>query len=75
MATKTTVRMKVTTRGPVTLSLYDVLGRRVLSIHDASVELGIRDQEIDTSTLTNGIYLVTVVSGEVSATQMIVVNR
>jgi hypothetical protein len=59
----------------VTLSVYDLLGRRALVVADEVMPAGDGSRTIDTSTLSAGLYLVRLQSGADAATQRLVVLR
>ncbi|MEO1632014.1 MAG: T9SS type A sorting domain-containing protein, partial [Bacteroidota bacterium] len=55
-------------QSPVTVSVFDVLGRRVALLVDNQVQEGIQTVRFDASSLASGVYLYRVETAERSTT-------
>jgi len=72
----TRVTYRVASTGQVTLSLYDVMGRRVLSpISDATVAAGEYVWSFDASNLPAGAYYATITTGGTTSTRVLTVTH
>lgn len=65
----TTLRYQLPEQRPVVISIYDVTGRRVLSVLNEEQEAGVYFQEIDAQRLASGTYLVRFTAGSFSDVQ------
>ncbi len=63
------------TDGPVQLTVYDLLGRRIRTLVDAPQTAGEHQLRFDGSGLTSGVYLVQLVAREFSQTQRLTLLR
>lgn len=54
--------------------VYDIIGKTILT-GDLSIDNNIKSRKIDTSELTNGVYLLKINSGNLTATKKIVVKH
>jgi len=71
-----TLQFTVREPGPVSVGLYDVLGRRVRTLHDGQVSGGQPQQvSVDASSLSSGVYFVRVKGDGFNETQRITVTR
>ena len=68
-------RVEVSADEVVSVSVYDVTGRRVLSVLDDAFVAGARMVTIDTQGLSSGVYVVRAVSGSDVATRRMTVVR
>lgn len=74
--TETTLRLGVQKAGPVTIELFDVLGRHVRTLYDGTPTPGrLHDVQIDASTLQSGRYLIRATSATRQSTQTLTVIR
>lgn len=71
----TTIRFALPDAGPVTLDVYDLLGRRVASLVDGAQTPGWHDVQWDASTLPSGTYFVRLTVGATTQTQRLTVLR
>ncbi len=71
----TTIELTIPETGPVTVVLYDVLGRRVAVLVDDVRAAGLHRAVLDGASLPSGIYLVRMVAGGMAATQRVTVLR
>jgi len=69
-----TVQYALPEARPVTLRLYDVLGRRVQTVAQAEQE-GRREVQLDVSGLTSGVYFLRLTAGETTQTERLTVVR
>jgi endonuclease I len=70
-----TIRYSVPEAGRVTLTLYDVLGRRVATLVDSPMEAGEYDDTIKTGDLSNGVYFLRLEAGTQSDTRKVVILK
>ena len=71
-----TLQFTLRETGPVSVGLYDVLGRRVRTLHDGQVSGGQPQQvSVDASSLSSGVYFVRVKGDGFNKTQRITVTR
>lgn len=70
-----TVRFTIAGAGPVSLRVYDVLGREVLDVLNRPFEAGLHEVTIDTQRLTAGLYVVRLESGSVSDSRRVTITR
>ena len=68
------VRLNGGATGSASLSVYDLLGRKVKAVYDGVIA-GETELSIDVSELTNGLYLARAQSGSQVATRQFVVQR
>ena len=69
------VGYRTSARGPTTLELFDMLGRKVRTIADGDAAAGHHSIIVDTGTLSAGIYLLRLSHGGHMATRRLVVLR
>ncbi len=62
-STLTTIVYRLAQRTPVTLALYDALGRRVATLADAVMEQGTHQAQFDGSGLSAGVYRCVLLAG------------
>ncbi|MDP4200599.1 MAG: hypothetical protein Q8922_09235 [Bacteroidota bacterium] len=74
MASNATISLDLTTRGHVTLRLYDEAGALRAVIYDGSIETGHTDLPLSMNNLPNGSYVV-IADGDVQAIGRIVIER
>ena len=74
-STTTTVRFSTAEGGPVSLVIFDALGREVLRPVDGFVPAGTHDVAVDVSTLSPGAYFLRLVAGTDSASGSLSVAR
>ena len=60
----TTISFTLPKAGRVRMTVYDVLGRRVATLFDASLEAGAHRQFINASSWATGVYFVKIAAGE-----------
>lgn len=73
--TRATIRYAVPRRQDITLSLYDVLGRRVKVVKQGSAEAGRKRRTLDVSGLSSGVYFLRLRGDEAIQTQKLTVVR
>jgi hypothetical protein len=74
--TRTTVSLRVRTEQEVTVALYDVLGRRVRTLHDAPLAPGrAHTLPVNASGLSSGLYLLRASGEQFQTTRRITVVR
>ena len=71
----TTIAFDTTSAGPVTVSLYDVTGRRVQTLVDSSLPPGSHQTRVSADELIPGAYFVQVTARDRTATQPFIVAR
>jgi hypothetical protein len=73
---RTTIRYAVPegTSGPITLRLYDVMGRQVRTV-DARAEAGRHEQTLDVSGLASGVYVLRLTAGGAAKTRKLTIVR
>jgi len=69
------VEIALAEAGDTELTLYDLAGRRVETIHTGSLSAGRHSFSVDGSSLTDGVYLIRLTSGDVVSTQRMVIAR
>jgi hypothetical protein len=74
-ATTATVRYELPESGPVRITLYDVLGRRVATLVDEEVEVGRHRHTLDVSRLASGAYFLRIRAGGTTRNQSLKVVR
>ena len=73
---RTTVTLVTPAAGPVTVTLYDSLGRRVATVLDGVVPPGTRPLVLDTDALAPGLYqIVARGQGTLARTSLVIVSR
>jgi hypothetical protein len=70
-----TVALRVRARQPVVVALYDVLGRRVKTLHDGGLDPGKTQLSLDATGLSSGQYLLRVRGNQFTTTRRITVVR
>lgn len=65
----TTLRYQLPEQRPVVITVYDITGRRVLSVLNEEQEAGVYFQEIDARSLASGTYLVRFTAGSFADVQ------
>ncbi|MEM1096217.1 MAG: YCF48-related protein [Bacteroidota bacterium] len=73
--TRTTIPFQIARPGPVTLTVYDVIGRRVAVLVNDVLPTGAHTARFDASGLSSGLYLYRIVSGEAHQTRRMVVVK
>ncbi len=69
------VELELAEAGVAELALYDLAGRRVDTLHIGELTAGRHSFSVDSSTLTDGIYLLHLTSGATVSTQRLVIVR
>jgi hypothetical protein len=69
------VELELAEAGVAELALYDLAGRRVDTLHIGELTAGRHSFSVDSSTLTDGIYLLRLTSGATVSTQRLVIVR
>ena len=69
------VAFSLASSGPVVLSVYDLSGRLVREYAETSMEAGENLLHLETSTMTPGLYLLRLGSGEMESTARLVITR
>ncbi|MEO1630257.1 MAG: T9SS type A sorting domain-containing protein [Bacteroidota bacterium] len=70
-----TLAVTLAAAGPVTLAVYDLLGRRVALVHDGRLAAGTHALLLDTARLPSGLYLARLVHVDQAVTRRLVVQR
>jgi hypothetical protein len=70
-----TVTLTLARPGEVSAAVYDVLGRRVASLHAGPLAAGRHPLALDGAGLVPGVYVVRVVAGEVAASRAVTLLR
>jgi hypothetical protein len=65
----TTISFQIPERGQAKLKVFDALGNEVATIVDGILEAGIHELEFNAAGLTSGVYIYTLISGEFSQSQ------
>lgn len=71
----TNIRFSVGTRGPVTLAVYDLLGREVAVLAEGTMDAGSYSVPFDASRFASGLYLYRLRSGAYTSTKKMVLVR
>jgi endonuclease I len=71
----TTIRYSVPEASPVTITLYDVLGKEVSKVVDSPMEAGEHRCTLSVGDLSNGVYFLRLQAGVHSDTQKIIVLK
>jgi hypothetical protein len=71
----TTIRYELPAPGPVSLRLYDTLGREVGVLVDRAETAGLQSIDFDGSRLPNGVYFCRLKAGGLAQTKKLVVRR
>jgi len=74
-AGRTTLSFQLEREGTVSLTVYDVQGRRVAKVLDASLAAGPHERMFDTHGLASGVYFVRLQTPTASVTRKLVVSR
>lgn len=72
---KTIIRYRISSNALVTLRLYDILGREIMTLVNERQEGGIKTIPFDGSNLPSGVYFYRIVAGNYSATKKMVVIK
>ncbi len=72
---RTTIPFSLETAGPVTLDVFDTLGRRVARVLDRARPAGKQEVSFDTNGLSAGLYIYRITAGSDTATAALVVLR
>jgi hypothetical protein len=70
-----TVEFTLPEEGRVTVVLYDLSGRRVMTVYDGETTTGRHELSCDTAALTPGVYLVRLAADTGTLTQRVVIAR
>jgi hypothetical protein len=65
----TTISFQIPVTGQVKLKVFDTLGNEVATIVDGMMEAGIHELEFNAAGITSGVYIYTLISGEFSQSQ------
>ena len=65
----TKISFQIPERGQTKLKVFDALGNEVATVVDGIVEAGIHELEFNAAGLTSGVYIYTLISGEFSQSQ------
>ncbi|HLA62818.1 MAG TPA: T9SS type A sorting domain-containing protein, partial [Rhodothermales bacterium] len=71
----TTLAFVLPEAGPVTVSVFDALGRRVAALVDGPLGAGAHTLRLDTAALPAGVYVARVTAGTQAATHRLTVVR
>jgi uncharacterized delta-60 repeat protein len=71
----TEIRFSVPAAGPVTLTLYDALGREVAVLADGHLQAGPHAAPVDASLLPSGLYVYHLISGAGTLTKTLTIAR
>ncbi len=71
----TLVEFNLPGSGEVSLSLYDVTGKKVIEAANSYFEAGRHSIRIDASSLPSGVYMYRLVSGQFSATKKMILQK
>lgn len=72
--TQTAFRLRLDSSQPVRLDAFDVLGRRIATLHDGALPAGTHRFDLDVRGLPAGVYFARVRSAETQATRRFVVR-
>lgn len=75
VTTQATVSVSIPTAGDVSIHVYDVMGRRVMTRVDEFRPAGVFDVELNTASLSAGVYIVRLTIGGHTEVQRITVVR
>ncbi|MEM6783890.1 MAG: T9SS type A sorting domain-containing protein [Bacteroidota bacterium] len=70
-----TLAVTLDTSAPITLTVYDLLGRRVALVHDGTLAAGMHALRLGTTALPNGLYLARLTSASHAVTRRLTVQR
>ena len=65
----TIISFQIPERGQAKLKVFDALGNEVATVVDEIMEAGIHELEFNAAGLTSGVYIYTLISGEFSQSQ------
>ena len=72
---KTTIEFFLDKEGHVKLSIYDILGREIVTLVDKKMPVGLHTIQYDAETLPSGVYLYTLsTTGRTVSNKMIILN-
>jgi len=71
----TTIRFDLPNRSYVTLKVFDLLGREVATLIDATLEAGVKSVEFAPHNLSSGVYFYQVRAGSFAATRKMILMR
>lgn len=71
----TFIKIQLSSEGPVTLTLYDLLGNPVSSLLDQNMIPGVYSVEVDAGKMPNGIYFYVLKKACLSQTIKMIVSR
>ncbi|MFN0158130.1 MAG: choice-of-anchor J domain-containing protein [Bacteroidota bacterium] len=71
----TTISYQLSTGNHITLKVYDVLGREVVSLVDAHMEAGQHSVQLDGGTIASGMYFYKLVAGEYTEVRKMVLMK
>jgi hypothetical protein len=71
----TTIRFDLAERSQVTVKVYDLLGREVTTLIDATLEPGVKEVEFAPQNLSSGVYFYQVRAGTFVATRKMILMK
>ncbi len=71
----TDISYTIPNRGTVELKLYDIKGKQIATLVNATEDAGSHTLRLNTTTLSNGVYFCHILSGDLSETKKIVVAK
>ncbi len=71
----TTIKFQISSKGFVTLKIYDMIGREVATLVNGFQETGIHDVKFDASNLPSGVYLYRITAGTYAETRKLVLIK
>jgi len=71
----TTIKFQIPSKGFVTLKIYDIIGREVVTLVDGFQEAGPHNVKFDASNLPSGVYLYRITTGTYAETKKLVLIK
>jgi len=71
----TTISFELTEPGGIALTLYDLLGRKILILADRYFDVGIHDITFDAGELSSGVYFYNLKTGDINETKSMILLK
>jgi hypothetical protein len=69
------ITFETTQSAPIHVAVTNIIGQQVLSLNKNASAAGLQTEQLDLTTLTEGIYFITLTSGKQQITQKLIINK